>query len=137
MEVLKFDPRESKRKVQSYRKESSFHEEWSLIDLDMGQDVLNVRFYGSGSVVYCVAWVSLWRHGISKAGATGTCRGCGKAGGYGYHKASAAMEEALQDAGFTLSESISGVGETAMRAALEAIAAHVGIARPMLHHSHA
>lgn len=137
MEVLKFDPRESKRKVQSYRKEKSFHEEWSLIDLDMGQDVLTVRFYGSGMTVYCVAWVSLWRHGIDKAGLTGTCRGCGKAGGYGYHKASAAMEEALEDAGFILSESISGVGETAMRAALQAIADHVGIKRPMIHQSHA
>lgn len=137
MEILKFEPRESTRKIQSYRKESSFHAQWSLIDLDTGKDVVTVRFYGSGATVYCVAWASLWRHRFPKAGETGTCRGCGKAGGYGYHKASAAMDEALSDAGFTLSEDFGGVGETGMRGSLEAIARHAGITRPMIHQAHA
>lgn len=137
MEVLKFAPRESKRKVLSYRRENSFNLQWSLIDLDMGKEVASVRFYGAGNTVYCVAWFSLWRHGFPKAGETGSCLGCGKAGGYGYHRVSAAMDEALEDAGFVLSESISGVGESAMKKALEAIALHVGIARPMIHQAHA
>lgn len=135
--VVTFEPRETSKNIESYRREKSFYQQWTLIDLDKGVDVITVRFYGPGSTVYCVAWVSLWRHGFPAAGSTGSCRGHGKAGGYGYHKASAAMSEALADAGFTLAESISGVGESAMRKALEAIARHAGIARPYIHQAHA
>lgn len=135
--VLKFEPRETRKNIDSYRREKSFYQQLTLIDLDKGVDVLTIRFYGSGQTVYCVAWVSLWRHGFPTAGSTGSCRGQGKAGGYGYHKASAAMSEALSDAGFALAESISGVGDSAMRDALESIARHVGIVRPYIHQAHA
>lgn len=130
--VTAFQPAESKKAIGSYRKEKSFWAEHALIDLDKGQSVANVRFYGAGSVVYCVAWFHLYPYGIE-----GTCRGAGKASGYGYHKPSAAMGEALADAGVTLAERIEAVGDTAMESALLAIAAHLQIARPMIHKSHA
>ena len=136
MEVLKFEPRESSKNIAHYRRENSFYAQWSLMDSD-GRDVVTARFYGSGSVVYCVVWVSLWRHGFPAAGETGSCRGCGKAGGGGYHKQSAAMADALEDAGFRFSDGIAGVGETAMRAALESIARHAGISRYFIHQAHA
>lgn len=52
--------------------------------------------------------------------------GRGRAGGGGYHKSSAALAEALTDAGVTLSENISGRGETVMREALVAAARALG-----------
>jgi hypothetical protein len=58
--------------------------------------------------------------------------GSAKAGGYGYHKGSVALEYAIQNAGFTLSGRIGGVGESAMREALLAIATAIGIKRPAL-----
>lgn len=119
-------PRESTKSMDHYRREKSFFQQWSLIDLNKGNDVVNVRFYGAAQTVYCVTWFHLWPYGFE-----GTCRGCGKAGGYGYHKASAAMQEALTDAG-----SIGGRGETAMQEALEVIAAHCGIARFLIHKAH-
>ena len=139
MDIVAFNPRESKKNTSSFRRENSFWSELALIDLDRGRDVVNVRFYGSGATVYCVAWFSLWQYefpGAGLCGATASCRGMGKAGGYGYHKPSAAMSEAFQDAGIVLSNDISGVGDTAMLDAMLALAAHVGIARPMVFKSH-
>ena len=137
MQTLTFSPRESTKKIESFRKEKAFDSEHALIDLDTGKTVATVRFYWPGQTAYCVIWVSVWPHGSTGAGATGSCRGCGKAGGYGYHKASAAMQEALQDAGFTLSEPIGGHGDSAMREALEAMARLFNIARPLIHRAHA
>ena len=140
MTTFAFSPRESRKNIASYRREASFWREMSLIDLDKGKDVVNVRFYGSGATVYCVAWFSLWTYdfpGAELCGGTASCRGMGKAGGYGYHKASAAMQEALEDAGITLPADIAGVGDEAMRDALLALAKHVGIERPFIHTAHA
>lgn len=41
--------------------------------------------------------------------------------GYGYHRASEAVEIALINAGISLTESIGGVGDTAIEAAVKAI----------------
>lgn len=46
----------------------------------------------------------------------------GSASGYGYHKGSAASADAIANAGISLSENISGVGNDAIREALKAIA---------------
>jgi len=135
--VVAFEPRETSKSIDRYRRENSFYQQWTLIDLDNGVDVVTVRFYAAASTVYCVTWASLWRHGFPAAGETASCRGCGKAAGYGYHKASAAMSESLADAGFTFAESVSGVGESAMWEALDAIARHAGIVRPYIHKAHA
>lgn len=65
--------------------------------------------------------------------------GGGRAGGYGYHKASAALEVALMCAGFTFSNAIAGRGETAMTEALKACAVALGYDTDHLfiHNAHA
>jgi hypothetical protein len=52
----------------------------------------------------------------------GTVHGCGTASGYGYCKASAAIDQALRDAGYTLSKSFAGAGSSAVDDAFLAIA---------------
>lgn len=84
--------------------------------------VVDARFYMSRSAdgagpVYCNVWVH---------GATGYTSGRGKASGYGYHKTSAAMSDAIGSAGFTLDKEISGVGSDAMREACLAMAVAMG-----------
>jgi hypothetical protein len=128
--VTSYTPKQSE-KIRSYRKESSFWREMCLIDLDKGSAIVSARFYGSSSVVYCCVWI--WPHAYGQDGA----RGAGKAGGYGYDKRSAALSEALSDAGVTLAKNIAGVGESAEREAMEAIARQFGIVRPMIHEAHA
>ena len=96
-------------------------------------EVIKARFYmgraSSASVVYCNVWVGMGPH-LSEDGEivyfAGGASGKGSACGYGYHKMSAALAEALDSAGVKLDKDISGVGETAMQEALTAIARKVG-----------
>jgi hypothetical protein len=52
--------------------------------------------------------------------------GTGKASGYGYHKSSAAIGEAIERAGIKLALPIGGRGESAVRKALDAITRELG-----------
>ncbi len=85
------------------------------------REPVKVRWYmaraAHASRVYCSIWIS--GNGIFAAGN-------GWAGGGGYCKISAAMEEAIASAGIKLSEEIGGVGESAMRDAGEAIVKALG-----------
>ena len=92
----------------------------------------DVRLYRSrsgdgASPLYC----SLWITGDVCAS------GSGRATGYGYHKASAALQSAFDSAGVGITlagdpSSISGIGEDAMRDALEAVALAVGAVGPVV-----
>ena len=82
--------------------------------------VIDCRFYGSGSRVYCCVWLNFpatKKHpdGIHVSGG-------GYAGGYGYDKKSAALASALEQAGVKLPWSLSGTGENE-RALLDICAA--------------
>ncbi len=84
-------------------------------------NLITVRCYmgrsASASTVYASVWVYDEKHHTS---------GSGKAGGYGYHKASAAIAEAIRSAEIDLDEDISGRGDSAIEESLEAIAATLG-----------
>jgi len=74
----------------------------------------------------------LWVSSGDRCGA-----GSGYASGYGYHKASAAAGSAIEAAGIKLSKRIDGVGDEAIRQAVEAIAkAITGKRRVLIHVAH-
>jgi hypothetical protein len=73
----------------------------------------------SASIVYCSVWINPPGHDEAS--------GYGTAGGYGYHKESAALEEAFESAGLKFAASFGGGGDHAMRKAIEAVAAHFAI----------
>jgi hypothetical protein len=79
-----------------------------IIDLDSPyreKDVIDCRLYSAHSshVVHCALWVC-----DPSMGCYGS--GVGKAGGYGYHKGSAAIEAALRDLGLSDFRSFAGGG---------------------------
>lgn len=81
------------------------------------EELATLRLYmgrsRTASKVYCSLWIT---------GARGEWRsGHGTAGGWGYHKASAAAAEAFRNAGIELDKSISGVGSGAIQDALKAV----------------
>jgi len=117
--VMDFTPHKSDD-IHKHRKESSFRRQLTLIDLSDGEEVATIRFYGNGERAYCCAWFSR---------TADHARGSAWAGGYGYHKDSAAMQGALNDAGWRFRESFDGRGETGERAALEAIALWLNVPR--------
>lgn len=76
------------------------------------EQVIDMRFYTTQSRVYCCMWVHFPNFYAS---------GSGYAGGYGYHRESAAAAEAIKNAGFELGFDIDGRGDTAIEDALRAI----------------
>ena len=82
---------------------------------------INVRCWMGRSHSASVVHASIWANDRDTYLA-----GSGKAGGYGYHKESAAIDAAFRSAGIELAQSISGVGDTAIREALEALARALG-----------
>lgn len=96
---------------------------WNVIvNSDDGlKNIITVRCYmgrsTNASTMYASIWIYDEKHHTS---------GTGKAGGYGYHKASAAIADAIESAGIELDEDISGRGDSAIEESLEAIAATLG-----------
>ena len=90
---------------------------------------VTVRWYmsrsGDGaSPVYCSLRIHCSPYYVS---------GRGIARGYGYHKASAAFQEACDSAGIELSQSVDGRGDSSVRDALYAIGQALGFERAELH----
>lgn len=95
---------------------------------------IELRIYGTGTANTACLWVTVpekWERDKETAKRVHTY-GSGKAGGGGYHRASAAAHYAITNAGFTLSEPIDGRGEGPIREALMAMAKCLKIKRPAL-----
>lgn len=97
-------------------------------ELDPGaglREAITVRWWmgrsANASMVYCSVWVRT-RDG-------GDLSGRGSAGGYGYHKESAAFDDAVTSAGIKLRQSVHGCGDGSVRHALQAIAKAAGYGR--------
>lgn len=77
-----------------------------IIDKKTEKPVVDCRLYmGSSrgaSTVYCSVWVSISEKKTPAGWSYGWTTGRGDAGGYGYHKQSAAVESALSSAGIEL-----------------------------------
>jgi hypothetical protein len=90
--------------VRKNRKENHFYKEDAVMTIIDGmiKCKFTVRYYATQSTHYCCIWLSLpdsvWIHGS------------GKAGGYGYHRESAALADALRNCGIEFSN-LSGTGQ--------------------------
>jgi hypothetical protein len=122
--VLSFTPT-SGINAAAHRKEKQPFYSFSLIDLDNAEESAVIRLYysASGARNYACLWIL--RDGFYASGS-------GKAGGYGYHRPSAAAQEAFTRAGVKLAEPIDGRGDSEIEYAMRALADHMGIARSMI-----
>ena len=74
-----------------------------LIDKKTEKEIVDCRIYGAGVTVYCSIWVQSVKENKRPADwVYGSTSGKGSAGGYGYHKSSAAVAEAIKSAGIVL-----------------------------------
>jgi hypothetical protein len=101
----------------SFRKEKGFYRQIAIVDSRDGSTIVSARFYWPGRDGASNCYACVWIHGDESHGSGG-----GKAGGYGYHKESAALQVALDRAGVVLDEAIDGRGDQAMFDALESVA---------------
>ena len=117
--------------ARSHRKKNNFMEQYTGFALIDGvlREIVILRIYGTNAKNYAC----LWYNNTDEWGS-----GSGSAGGYGYHRPSAAAQEAFEKAGVTLSEDINGRGDSAIREAVEALAkALFPRKKVFIHKSHA
>ena len=93
---------------------------------------VSVRIYRGRSRNASRVLATVWLNGKGRDHAAGH----GKAEGYGYHKTSAAMQEAIDSAGVKLSEPIDGRGDGAMLDATKALASLLGYTEDNGYHVH-
>jgi len=121
--VTGYEPKEGMKNAQGIRDKEMIRS-YTVIDLELAKTIIDVRVYrgrsASATTIYALAWI----RSVEKWG-----EGEGRAAGGGYHKASAAIDEALSSAGVKLEHSIAGVGESAVIEALHALASHLGVAK--------
>jgi len=113
---VKIDLKQSSN-VRTCRKEKGFYRQISIMCVSDGAVPVIARFYWPGRDGASNCYACAWIRGDDAFG-----HGGGKAGGYGYHKESAALSDALDSAGVTLPDPIDGRGGMAMREALLAVA---------------
>jgi hypothetical protein len=129
-----YDPTAKTSYTTSHRRESAgLHQEFSMLIPSQyrpgeAQSIVTLRVYWPGSVCYACLWVN--------ADPVHT-QGSGKAGGYGYCKASSAAGQAIRNAGFQLEHDIDGVGLNAIRDAMKALAVELGHPEALLHEAYA
>lgn len=105
--------------IAQHRKEKNFVQQLTAVGISEDasiQELAIIRLYATASTSYACLWV--WSPCYRSGG--------GKASGYGYHRASAAVYNAIKAAGFNLSEDIDGRGDSAIEDALRAIAETTG-----------
>ena len=108
-----------------HRREKHFSRAWSVVAYDAEnkkiKTLLELSEYGTASMNYACLWI------LSARG-----EGSGMAGGYGYHRSSSAVSDAIESAGIELSADIGGVGDSAIEDALIAIGNAIAEKNPNL-----
>ncbi|MDR0908712.1 MAG: hypothetical protein LBM77_03000 [Spirochaetaceae bacterium] len=96
----------------SFREKKEIVYGFQYIDTETNTTVLDCRVYTSRKPYSCRVIAAVWLHD-KKSQRYGS--GVGSAGGYGYHKPSMAIENALHEIGVKPSHRIGGVGYPACK----------------------
>ena len=110
----------------NYKGEKELIKTFNVVN-DALKEIITVRCYMGRSSSASTVCASIWIN-TSEVHTSGK----GKAGGYGYHKESAAIAAAIESAGISLDTDISGVGDGAIKEALTAIANALGFERVLI-----
>ena len=140
--IAKFTAKTCKSNAKNYSQEKELVSRYLVIDKKTERVIVDCRCYmgrsSNSSQVYASVWINSNKPLCEdEEGFTTYTSGRGSASGYGYHKESAAIGEAISSSGFTLSGNasgyvdkpdfkrtcnIAGIGDSAIKSALLAIA---------------
>jgi hypothetical protein len=130
-----FNPEIKTKYTRSHRKEGKvYFEEYAALvpsEYSDAKAAVTLRLYLTNSMAYCCIWIA------SGPKFDKYTQGSGSAGGYGYHRPSAAAAEAIKNAGFDLSSDIAGRGDEAIKQAVKALAKSIGYPKALIHKAHA
>ena len=104
--------------IAKHRKEANFCFQYTVLAVHhtgTPTEIITCRLYTTKATTYACVWIRSSEKNVYISGG-------GKATGYGDHKASAAVDSALADAGIKLDNGIKGMGDAAIRDVLHKIA---------------
>ena len=115
--VISFVPSQDMPRAYRDREEKHFYTGYKVVCISEGEmvELVDARLGATDSCHYAVVWLDCFYSNENFACENGRAYGAGKAGGYGYHRASAALESAFSRAGMRFSVGCSCLGESAMR----------------------
>lgn len=115
--VIAFNPSQDMPRAYRDREEKHFYTGYKVVCISEGEmvELVDARLGATNNCHYASVWLNVHYCNNNYYNNCGSARGAGKAGGYGYHKASAALDSALRRAGMKFNIGCSGMGESAMR----------------------
>lgn len=115
--IVSFNPSQDMPASYRERQEKHFYNGYKVVTIVNGEmeTLIDARLGGTSSCHYASIWLNTKYTDYDYYIKYGDARASAKAGGYGYHRASAALESAFSRAGMHFSIGCSGMGESAMR----------------------
>lgn len=115
--VISFNPSQDMPRAYRDREEKHFYTGYKVVTIvnDEMVELVDARLGATDNCHYASVWLNVRYCDNNYYVNYGCAHGAGKAGGYGYHRASAALESALHRAGMRFSIGCNGMGESAMR----------------------
>lgn len=115
--VMSFVPAQNMPASYRERQEKHFYFGYKIVTIvdDEMETLIDARLGVTDNCHYASIWLNTKYTDYDYYNEYGDARASAKAGGWGYHKASAALESAFRRAGMRFSVGCSGMGESAMR----------------------
>ena len=125
--VKSFEAKQNMSATIRDREEKYIKRGYKAVCIDNGEmrELVDLRIGRTDTTVYACVWLSGINHLNCWA------YGSGKAGGYGYHRASAAAESAFRAAGMVFDSGFSGCGDSATREAVQAAGEYLSNGLPV------
>lgn len=115
--VISFVPAQNMPVSYRERQEKHFYMGYKIVTIidDKMETLIDARLGATDSCHYASIWLNTKYSDYDYYNEYGDARASAKAGGYGYHRASAALESAFTRAGMRFTVGCSGMGESMMK----------------------
>ena len=115
--VIAFNPSQDMPSSYRERQVKYFYNGYKVVTIVNGEmvELVDARLGATNNCHYASVWLNMRYYDNDYYNACGFAYGAGKAGGYGYRRASAALDSALRRAGMRFSVGCSYLGKSAMR----------------------
>lgn len=115
--VMSFVPAQNMPTSYRERQEKHFYMGYKIVTIidDKMETLIDARLGATDSCHYASIWLNTEYTDYDYYNEYGDARASAKAGGWGYHRASAALNSAFHRAGMRFNVGCNGMGESAMR----------------------